>query len=415
MGAYPVVDATDYALCLRHVGDLVELVGQITDVKEDLTRYDTPYVFLNFGDWRGKISKIIIWSEALSTFAKHPDSSWIGKWISVTGLLEPPFQKRGYSHIAITITQANQIHKITEKEAKYRIRGEEVPVIKVKTAPKNKEILDGIKGTGTSAPSLSIPVSRPSTVSQPSRSSGRGSKPAPSTPKSRSAPNPGPTISAPLTKNQSVIQSMKSGRPVAVASQSQPLKSQQPKTQQATSQRPATKQVTAKTVIRQKRASLLWIGIGVLLFIPLAVAAFFLPLLLNLPQRIENIQATPTKKPVVTTTSTKSAQVPAAVPTKASECLPWDKITTAAKGEIRCIYGEVSSSRDFLEPGNSYSLVRFRNNQLSFYLIAYDGTLVDVDIGDCLRTEAMVQIDPNGVPFMEPSEISRNKFSCSEQ
>lgn len=45
--------------------------------------------------------------------------------VSVTGLMEPPYRYRtyGYSHLAITITQPNQIHLISESQAKYRLGG----------------------------------------------------------------------------------------------------------------------------------------------------------------------------------------------------------------------------------------------------------------------------------------------------
>jgi hypothetical protein len=206
---------------------------------------------------------------------------------------------------------------------------------------------------------------------------------------------------------------MKSGRPVAVASQSQPLKAQQSKTQQATSQQPATKRVTSKTVIRHKRASLLWIGIGMLLFIPLAAASLFLPMLLNVPQPTETFKATPTKKPIATAISTESAPLLAVVPTKASECIPWDEITAAAEGKTTCVYGEVTTSKDFPPDGLfSYTLVRFSGNQRDFYLIAHDRTLLLTKAGDCLSTTSIVSVDANGVPFMEPSTIETNKYSC---
>ena len=67
MAAYPVLDAANYALCLRHVGDRVELIGKIVEVKQDQTRYGKPYIFINFGPWRGEIVKITIWSEGLAT------------------------------------------------------------------------------------------------------------------------------------------------------------------------------------------------------------------------------------------------------------------------------------------------------------------------------------------------------------
>lgn len=148
LSAYAVVEATDYAACLRHVGDRIELIGRIVEVKRDKTRYGKPYVFINFGPWQGEIAKISIWSEGLAALTQHPDQSWVGKWISVVGLMEPPYRSRRYkySHLAITVAQANQIHIINAAEAKFRLSG----TASRPSAPQggNKEVLQGILAGG---------------------------------------------------------------------------------------------------------------------------------------------------------------------------------------------------------------------------------------------------------------------------
>ncbi|KAF0142280.1 MAG: hypothetical protein FD153_628 [Rhodospirillaceae bacterium] len=123
VGAYDVIDASDYIAALRCVGDRVELVGKIIEVKEARTRYGRPYVFVNFRFWRGNIVKLSIWSDGLKKLTWKPDQSWVGRWISVVGLLEPPFtnSKYNYSHISITIEEANQYRFIDEDEAKRRL------------------------------------------------------------------------------------------------------------------------------------------------------------------------------------------------------------------------------------------------------------------------------------------------------
>jgi hypothetical protein len=148
LSAFPVLDAKDYSYCLRCVGDKVELIGLIVEVKQDKARNGKPYVFINFGPWKGEIVKISIWSEGLEALAETPNSSWVGKWISVVGLMEPPYvsRKYKYSHLAISITQPNQIHVITEKEARYRLAGSTTRGTGVKSRDSNKGILDAIKG-----------------------------------------------------------------------------------------------------------------------------------------------------------------------------------------------------------------------------------------------------------------------------
>ena len=151
ISTYPVLEATNYAACLRHVGDRVELIGRIVELKQDKTRYGKPYVFINFGHLKGNIVKITIWSEGLRALTARPDVSWVGRWVSVVGLLEPPYRnaRYGYSHLSITVTPSNQIHQLPEAEARFRLGA--------RTAPPsaNQDVLRGIHGKAPAAPPTS--------------------------------------------------------------------------------------------------------------------------------------------------------------------------------------------------------------------------------------------------------------------
>jgi len=145
MGVYDVIDATNYGLCLQRVGDKVEVIGRIVEVKLDKARNGKPYIFINFGPWQGQIFKISIWSDGLAAISKKPDDSWVGKWISVVGLMEPPYVSRRYkySHLSINVTANGQMTVISETEAKFRL----APSAKVSSPPSsNREALDKIKG-----------------------------------------------------------------------------------------------------------------------------------------------------------------------------------------------------------------------------------------------------------------------------
>jgi hypothetical protein len=148
LSAFPVLDASQYAECLAAVGEKVELIGKIVEVKEDKTRYGKSYIFINFGPWKGKIVKVSIWSEGLAALAKKPDKSWEGKWVSVTGLMEPPYtnKKYGYSHLSISITQGSQIHQISEKEAKFRLAGSTTRSAGGSSGSGNQRILEEMQG-----------------------------------------------------------------------------------------------------------------------------------------------------------------------------------------------------------------------------------------------------------------------------
>jgi len=153
IGAYTVLSALEYSACLKRVGDKVEVIGKIIDVKLNKTRNGKPYIFVNFGDWRGNIFKISIWSEGISALPSKPDASWIGKWISVVGLMEPPYVsgKYKYSHISITVTTIGQMTVLSETDARWRLAGPNDSRQTLTSTSRNQEALERIKGNSTSA------------------------------------------------------------------------------------------------------------------------------------------------------------------------------------------------------------------------------------------------------------------------
>jgi hypothetical protein len=164
VGAYPVLPASDYAACVRAAGDKVEVIGQIVEVRQDTTRQGKPYVFINFGPWQGSIFKVSIWSDGLAHVKAKPDATWVGKWVSVVGLMEPPYvgKHRRYSHVAITVGTAGQMSIITQQEAKWRLAGagKTAAAFTAVTSP-NQQTLDRIKGSL----SASVPPASPRATS----------------------------------------------------------------------------------------------------------------------------------------------------------------------------------------------------------------------------------------------------------
>jgi len=135
IGPYPVLSTDDYAGVMQRVGQRIELVGRIHAVKHGVGKRGRgrgkPYVFVNFGYWRGNIVKLTIWSEGLAQLRELPDESWIGRWVSVIGLVDAPYSGKHYSfqytHVGITIESPQQINVITESEAKFRLGQITVP------------------------------------------------------------------------------------------------------------------------------------------------------------------------------------------------------------------------------------------------------------------------------------------------
>ncbi len=188
LSAFPILDATNYALCLGCVGDKVELVGKIVEVKQDKTRHGKAYVFINFGPWQGNIVKISIWSEGLAALTAKPTASWKGKWVSVVGLMEPPYVSRQYkySHLSISITQGSQLHLITETEARFRLAGSSTRSSSTGARTSNREILEALR---------------------PGSDASRTASPRTSTTSSRT-----PTAT-PVTSNQAVLQRIRNSQP----------------------------------------------------------------------------------------------------------------------------------------------------------------------------------------------------------
>ena len=142
ISAYPVVDAADFNKAVKNVGNRVELVGRIIDFKYDIGKRGRgkgkPYVFLNFGPWKSNIVKLTFWSDGLVNMINKPEQSWVGRWVSVTGLIDAPYTSRryNYTHVGITVTADGQVQFITEADANYRLGRASAP-----TQQNNRDVL----------------------------------------------------------------------------------------------------------------------------------------------------------------------------------------------------------------------------------------------------------------------------------
>ncbi len=170
---YPILDAGNYSLCLQHVGDRVELIGRVFAIKEGKTKFDKPYFFVNFDDWKKESLKITIWSDVLEKMKIRPSGSWVGKWVRVVGLMDPPYtgnvgkdkNKRRYTNLSITLAESSQLYIIDEKEAKYRLNssgeGKSSTAKPSVQSVKNTEIIQnmGPGGTGQTVTVTGGPIS----------------------------------------------------------------------------------------------------------------------------------------------------------------------------------------------------------------------------------------------------------------
>lgn len=167
-GAYTICDATNFEQVLKQVGNRIELIGRVHSVKKGWAQNRKPYVFVNFSDWRGKAIKLAIWGDGMDAIKPLvPDDSWIGRWLSVTGLVDPPFSNKvrstSYTHLSITVSAKGQIQQLPEQEATFRLGATSRPAAPSSTASsRNSTILDGMGGSTSHTRSPS-PIRSPST------------------------------------------------------------------------------------------------------------------------------------------------------------------------------------------------------------------------------------------------------------
>jgi len=144
ISAYPVVDALNFSAAMQRVGDRVELIGRIVEIKPGSRKAGKGppkrYVFINFGSSRGNIVKISIWSEGLAKLKEEPSTAWIGRWVSVTGLIDVPYENKrhGHKHLSITVQEDGQIQQLSETEAGFRLAS-----IAMAPPPPNRAVAQG--------------------------------------------------------------------------------------------------------------------------------------------------------------------------------------------------------------------------------------------------------------------------------
>ena len=221
IGAYKVIDASDFDATIKEVGNRIELVGQIMSVAPGIGKHgrakDKPYVLINFGKWWIKSVTFSIWPDALSTFSTPPDKSWVGTWICASGLIGKPFEgksrKGAYVSVGLAISDAGEIMRLSEEEALFRLgRGKRKPAKSRtiggderasglsrnpdKSVQANSEVLARLPAASTPGPPSRFKAMAPSPVPTPQpagaapsrnkmlldrlKSSGNGSASAPS-------------------------------------------------------------------------------------------------------------------------------------------------------------------------------------------------------------------------------------------
>lgn len=145
VGAFDVVDGASYTAMLAQVGNKVELVGRVTKIHVAKTKYGRPYCFVFFNESKQGV-RVNIWSDGLKKLTAAPTESWVGTWLSVQGLVDPPYTSGRYgTSLSITITSNSQLRKITAAEATHRLASPKGSTALPYRQVGNQAILDSIK------------------------------------------------------------------------------------------------------------------------------------------------------------------------------------------------------------------------------------------------------------------------------
>lgn len=123
---HPVLDATSFARCCKHVGKRVELVGRVLRVARSHTgRLQSTCLRVEFGERGHDVVCLRIWPDAEPGFGQVPDATWVGEWVSAVGLLEPVtsthdgFQRQ--RDISMSLGKESQLQRIAPAEAHRRL------------------------------------------------------------------------------------------------------------------------------------------------------------------------------------------------------------------------------------------------------------------------------------------------------
>jgi predicted Ser/Thr protein kinase len=144
IGPCPVLRADDFAAVGGCVGQRVELVGQVRGIRRGIgergNRRGKPCILIDFGPPRGDGVRIYVWAENPARLRDAPDAGWVGRWVSVIGLVEPPHTERSLwrrqTHLGIGTENPHEIEAISEDEARFRVRcGDARPVASRPPAP----------------------------------------------------------------------------------------------------------------------------------------------------------------------------------------------------------------------------------------------------------------------------------------
>ncbi len=140
VGSYPVVPASQFVRVSHFVGQRVELIGKVVDVRSGKTSFGAspvlrPYIYLDFLPVsQGKVVRVKVLPEVIEghTGSRNllPHDGWVGRWVTVSDVVQPvryinhPAFSSGVGEASIHVDHLSQIRDIPEAEARFRLAGQ---------------------------------------------------------------------------------------------------------------------------------------------------------------------------------------------------------------------------------------------------------------------------------------------------
>lgn len=133
-GAYKVLDARDVSEIAKHVGDVVEIVGRVINIKSGITgsngktgqHNNLPYRFINFRYWIRNVDNfyLVLWNDGLNEFRKRGcpfnEKKFDNKFVSAIGMITKYNGKYGTAY-QLVLETPTKIKIITEDDANFRL------------------------------------------------------------------------------------------------------------------------------------------------------------------------------------------------------------------------------------------------------------------------------------------------------
>ncbi|MEY3952212.1 MAG: hypothetical protein RL320_1014 [Pseudomonadota bacterium] len=140
VGSYPVVPASQFVRVGHFVGQRIELIGKVVDVRSGKTSFGSspvlrPYIYLDFLPIaQGKVVRVKVLPEVIESHWGDrkllPHDGWVGRWVTVSDVVQPvryinhPAFASGVGEASLHVDHLSQIREIPEAEARFRLAGQ---------------------------------------------------------------------------------------------------------------------------------------------------------------------------------------------------------------------------------------------------------------------------------------------------